>query len=119
MTQPTPSEPERGERFTVAVAPAEDGAVGIRLGGELDLGAIPAFEAALGELAPDARAEVDLRELEFMDSSGVAALIQLDLRQRAGGGSVRCVVAPNGPVRKVVDLTRLAEMLEVVEAPSR
>ena len=103
----------------MTVAPAEDGAVGLRLGGELDLGAIAALETAVAELAPDARVEVDLRELEFMDSSGVAALIQLDLRQRAGGGSVRCVVPPDGPVRKLVDLTQLGEMLEVVEAPSQ
>ena len=61
---------------------------------------------------------VDLRDLVFMDSSGVAALIKLDRRLRAEGGSVRCLVAPEGPVRKLVDLTQLGEMLEVVEEPA-
>jgi anti-anti-sigma factor len=112
-TSSTPEPP-----FTVSVAPAEGGAIGLRLEGELDLGGVAAFDAATAELASDALAEVDLRELAFMDSSGVAALIKLDLRLREGGGSVRCVVAPDGPVRKLVDLTQLGEMLEVVEAPA-
>ncbi len=113
-----PPGPEQGAPFAVVVTPAEAGAVGLRLEGELDLGAVAAFEAAAEGLAPDAVAEVDLRPLEFMDSSGVAALIKLDLRLREGGGAVRCLVAPEGPVRKVVDLTRLGDVLDVVEAPA-
>ncbi len=85
--------------------------------GELDLQGVPTLEAALADLAPDARVVVDLRDLAFMDSSGVAALIRLDLALRPEGGSICCVVAPEGPVRKVVDLTRLGEMMEIAEEP--
>ena len=116
MTEPTSTpDPERGTPFAVNIAPAAGGAVGFRLEGELDLQGVATFEAAVAELAPDARAVVDLRELDFMDSSGVAALIRLEQRLRPAGGAVRCVVAPEGPVRKLIELTQLGEMLEVVE----
>jgi anti-sigma B factor antagonist len=118
MAQPSPHDPERGTPFTVSAAPAAAGAPGLRLEGELDLQGVPIFEAAAAGLAPDARVDVDLRELAFMDSSGVAALIKLDQRLRPGGGGVRCLVPPDGPVRKLVELTQLGEVLEVAEAPA-
>ncbi len=118
MTEPTSiPDPERGTPFTVSAAPADAGAVGFRLEGELDLQGVATLDAATSELAPGARAVIDLRELAFMDSSGVAALIKLDQRLRMQGGSVRCVVAPEGPVRKLVELTQLGEMLDVTEEP--
>ena len=118
MTLPSSHDPDRGTPFTVSVVPAAAGETGLRLEGELDLQGVATLEAAAADVAPGSRLEIDLRELAFMDSSGVAALIQLDLRLREGGGGLRCVVPPDGPVRKVVDLTQLGEFLEVADAPA-
>jgi anti-sigma B factor antagonist len=60
-------------------AARSDGCVVARLSGELDLAASPALEALRDRLLADAPARVviDLRELEFIDSTGLHWLLSL------------------------------------------
>ena len=55
------------------------------LGGERDLRTVPALTAVLDEIERDAPPliVVDLRELQFMDSSGLGELVHADRRARA------------------------------------
>jgi anti-anti-sigma factor len=55
----------------------EDGWVRLVLTGELDLASAPAFEDRLGQLADEeAPVRLDLSRLEFIDSTGLHALIR-------------------------------------------
>jgi anti-anti-sigma factor len=98
--------------------PSERGrALAIGLEGEFDLSAVPAFEAATGAVASDRHLVIDLRELEYIDSTGISSLLRLDARLRDGGGRLECVVPPEGPVRRVFDLVRLGDTIAVTETP--
>jgi anti-sigma B factor antagonist len=65
----------------------------VRLEGELDMSGTFVLEPALDELIADAPAEVvfDLRELEFVDSTGLAALIGAHERLQSAGATTRYV----------------------------
>ena len=84
--------------------------------GELDLATVPQLERTVQELrSRGARAVVlDLRELGFMDSTGVRLLLQLDAESRADGFSF-AIVDRDGPVRRVLTLTGVANRLRYAE----
>ncbi|MDX6554433.1 MAG: hypothetical protein QOD86_628 [Miltoncostaeaceae bacterium] len=103
--------------FRVGEPVERAGAVVVGLEGEFDLSAVPAFEAVTGAVTADRHLAVDLRELGYIDSTGISALLRLDARLRGGGGKLECVVAVEGPVRRVFDLVRLGETIAVSEAP--
>jgi anti-anti-sigma factor len=91
----------------------------IELSGEFDLAAVPQFEAALrkAETGGVDVVLVDLNGLEFMDSSGLRALVMAD--QRARGASRRLAIVPGPPVvKRVFEITQLDERLDLVESAS-
>jgi anti-sigma B factor antagonist len=87
----------------------------IRLAGDLDLGT-----AAQLKLAVDAYARtgqtitVDLREVWFIDSMGLAALVRARHRALARGGSLQ-LVPPPAATRRVFELTHLDRVFTWVE----
>lgn len=86
--------------------------------GELDLASAEVLEAGLKELEsaePDVLV-LDLRELEFMDSTGLRAVIAADARARERGGRLVVVRAPE-EVDRVFQLTRMDQHLELVDEP--
>jgi anti-sigma B factor antagonist len=87
-------------------------AVAVR--GELDLFSAPALERHVRALLADGHTAlvVDLCETEFMDSSGIGALVNsMRATQRAGGElSVRC---PAGTLTRVFEITGLSDLLRV------
>jgi anti-anti-sigma factor len=92
----------------------------IRVGGELDLSTVPTLEqelqAALGR--PAGGVVVDLSELEFIDSTGIAVLVRA---MGASNGSARLKFVPSrspGVVR-VLDMTGVAERMELAEGVVR
>jgi anti-sigma B factor antagonist len=91
----------------------------LELAGEFDLAGVPKFEADLGELEA-AGADVlvvDLSGLEFMDSSGLRALVMADQRARKAGR--RLAIVPGPPaVRRVFEITQLDGRLDLVESSS-
>ena len=93
-----------------------DGVSRLALSGEFDLAGIGRFDETLA--AVEARAPktivVDLNGLEFMDSSGLRALVTAnDRAQRAGR---RLAIVPGPPhVRRVFEITQLDDRLDLVD----
>jgi anti-sigma B factor antagonist len=90
----------------------------ITLRGELDLRAGAELEPELARLT-DCDHDVlalDLRELEFLDSSGLSMIVQVaQVLDDAG----RRLVLVRGPqsVQRMFEITRMTERLEFVDAP--
>ena len=86
--------------------------------GELDLASGPALEQELTRaLAAPVRGLVeDLRELEFIDSTGISILIKAHLRAQADGCRF-AVVKGKSQVQRLLGLTGLEERLTLVDSP--
>lgn len=87
--------------------------------GELDLATAPEFEAALLDaLRGPKPVVVDLRELEFMDSSGVRVLITA--HANAGDHGQRLVlVRPRrgGAVDRILEIAGVEQAMRLVDEP--
>jgi anti-anti-sigma factor len=59
---------------------------------------------------------LDMRELTFIDSSGLRALIMADQRVRDQGGRFVVVRGPE-PVNEVLEMTGVARRIELVDEP--
>jgi anti-sigma B factor antagonist len=94
----------------------DDGALLVlRLRGELDLATVPTVEATVDRHGAGRQAlVVDLRELDFMDSSGVRLMLQL--RDRHDGTEV-AFVAPGERVGRLLDMTGVRSKLTWVTEP--
>ena len=103
------------EPLSVAVA-RDDGITRLAVAGELDLASVPELEAALPAPAPGETLVVDLRELAFIDSSGIHVLMRLDTDARAEGWSL-VVVRAGADVQRILDLCHLGERVRLVDAP--
>jgi len=94
-------------------AERRDGGARISAIGELDLRTVPLLERALeavDQLQP-ARLVLDFRELSFVDSTGVHAVLRAHIRATENG-SVLVVVNSSESVRKVFELTRTEHVFE-------
>ena len=87
--------------------------------GELDIAGTVALEEAVGRVGdePDlVGVVVDLSRLEFLDSSGLRALVLAGRRVAADGR--RFALVPGGePVQRVFEITRMSERLTWVASP--
>jgi anti-sigma B factor antagonist len=90
----------------------------LRLNGELDMAGVDHFERLLAaDRVPETGTFVlDLRELTFIDSSGLRALIMADQRVRSEGGRFIVVKGPDR-VNQVMEMTGVAQHLELVDEP--
>ena len=87
--------------------------------GELDLSGAAILEAELDRLVeePDLGTVVlDLRRLEFMDSSGLRLVVLADMRAREAGRRFS-LVRGGETVHRVFEITRMSERLEFVDPP--
>ena len=90
-----------------------DGHVIVALRGELDIADAVSVAAALAAVAArEPEIIVDLAGLEFIDSSGVAALARGRKQARHAGGDLRLAAAQQ-QVLRVLTLTRLIEAFPV------
>lgn len=105
--------------FEAQVTRREDGAIAVSLSGDLDLSTLDQLTSALdGHL--DGKPELvvlDLRELTFLDSSGLRAMLGLHAKLTAQGGRLVIVRGPRR-VHRVLELTRADEELEIVADPA-
>jgi len=96
---------------------AQGEVVVLALTGEFDLAGVHQFELALAKAVagePDVLV-IDLNGLDFMDSSGLRALVMAD--QRAGKAGRRLAIVPGPPVvRRVFEITQLDGRLDLVES---
>jgi anti-anti-sigma factor len=101
--------------FRVDVS-SEDGAAVIAVAGELDLATSPAleeqFERVMG--GPATLVVIDLRELEFMDSTGLSVIIRAHQRAEQGGHRLG-IVNGSRQVRRLLSLTGVADRLVIVD----
>ena len=90
----------------------------IVLGGELDLASSPQLEQSLEQVwTIDADPLViDLRELEFMDSTGLSIIVRAQQRMTENGRQLS-VVRGSQQVQRLLDLTGVAERLRLVDTP--
>ena len=90
----------------------------IAMAGELDMGCADQLRAALIPVSgPGGVLVIDLRRLEFMDSSGLRAI--LEAAEWAGRRQWRfALVRGPRPVHRVFELCRLEGVLEFVDDPA-
>lgn len=84
------------------------------LSGSLDLATAPTVRAALLEAADrgDHKIVVDLNRVEFLDSTGLGALIGAQRRAKEEGGEIRLVV-PDGQILRLLRITGLLKIFGV------
>ena len=97
----------------------EDGGVRLELAGELDISSAPVLEEALGRIEADQPSLllVDLRGLDFMDSTGLRTLVSANQRARTQGRRFAIVRGPE-QVDRIFSVTRLDERFEIVDDPA-
>jgi anti-anti-sigma factor len=104
--------------FALARDEPADGVIILSLVGELDLATVSRLEAQLrNDERPGRVIVADLRELRFIDSSGLQALVRADQRLRQDGGRL-AIVAGSLQVQRVFELTGIDRLLEIVEDPA-
>jgi anti-anti-sigma factor len=97
---------------------SEDRAAVIVVSGELDLASAPALEEELNRATTDG-AElliVDLRELEFIDSTGLGLLIKAHRRAEAAGQKF-AIVRGQSQVQRLLGVTGIEQRLILVDSP--
>jgi len=98
---------------------SEGGPTRVVLTGELDISSAAQLEEELVRIEADPPPVLvaDLRGLEFMDSTGLRAIVSADARAREQG---RRLVVVRGPaaVDRIFSVTGLDERLELVEDPN-
>ena len=105
------------ENFRVEVR-SEGRAVVFALAGELDLASSPTLEQELDRVGdPDVGLLIiDLRELRFMDSTGLHALVKANKRATEAGRRF-AVVKGGAQIQRLLDLTGVGELLIAADSP--
>ena len=102
--------------FSISISERNGRAV-VALWGELDLATAPDLDAALIELQEaGADVAVDLRELAFMDSTGLRVIVAA--HARAEGEEQSFVIVrprPGAPIERILAIAGVASVLEVVD----
>ena len=99
------SEPIEGVPFDVH-ADRQPGQVRVVVSGELDLYREAAVRSCVDDVLAEGPPEpivIDVRELQFLDSAGLRALLTCRDRARAVGVPLTLAVSP-GPVTRLLDL---------------
>jgi anti-anti-sigma factor len=95
----------------------DEGTVRVRFEGELDLTTVPNAEEFVSNIerehAPDTLV-LDLRDLRFLDSSGLRFILMVDARTRKDGRRLRIVAGPEA-VHRVFRIALLDKRLEFME----
>ena len=85
----------------------------LSLAGELDVVSVPQVLDRLPDLVSDASAVVvDLREVSFLDSSGVRLLHRLAHTCAAAGTGLRVVAPPECRARRVLDIVGMTLIVD-------
>jgi anti-sigma B factor antagonist len=92
-----------------------EGTIQVALVGELDLATISLLDQELDSAHVwGKRVIIDLRKLQFVDSSGLHALLRVDRRLQETGGSLTIIRGPR-PVERLFNLTGLDTRLHIVD----
>lgn len=125
----TATQARSGRRDRMELRTRRDGDGALVVSGDLDAGSANAFERILDPIVdgpPDARGEraggstivIDVRGVEFMDSSGLRTLVAASLRAGRRGG--RIVLRDVGPrLWRLLEITGLNDHFGIQRADSR
>lgn len=109
---------ERMPTFDVQVS-VSGRAVLARVRGPLDLHYTPRMLDGLGEFTESSnRVVVDLRSSEYIDSTGVRALLAMHKSLESARGELRLVVQPGSRVERVIRLLQLERHFALYANPS-
>jgi anti-sigma B factor antagonist len=103
--------------FTVQLQPRAD-VVLIAVSGELGIASAPELEQALDQIRPELTklVIVDLRELEFMDSTGLSIIVRA--HQRLSESNCELTLIKGQPqVQRLLDLTGVADRVRLFAEP--
>ena len=91
-----------------------DGSAVLYVAGELDVSSAPALQHAVARSldGQGGAFRLDVRGLRFMDSSGAKALVHAHNRVESLGRHF-VVVSPTRPVRRVLDVLGLDQVLDI------
>jgi anti-sigma B factor antagonist len=80
----------------------------VTLHGEMDLETAAHVKAAMGQLLDEGchHLIINMRQIEFLDSTGLSVLLGASRRAKERGGGVR-LVAPRAHIRRLFHITRL------------
>ena len=78
--------------------------------GELDISATPRLSTvlAMASASRGGRLVLDLSEVTFIDSTALGTILKAAAQLEEGGTSL-AVVAPDGPVRRLLEMTNLTQ----------
>ncbi len=87
--------------------------------GEIDIASSPDLRAALVQTEAQAGTLVlDLREVTFIDSSGLGVIVGQQKRSQEDGHRFAVAVAEASPVNRILNLSGLVKVLDVVANPA-
>ncbi len=86
------------------------------VGAALDVSTAPEFKTDCAMIVQEnPRIVLNLQKLDFLDSSGVGALLSLLRHAKTGGGDVRICCVPEN-IRALFELVRINRLFDVFEA---
>jgi anti-sigma B factor antagonist len=96
----------------------EDEATVIAISGELDLASSPTLQEELdrAQASTAGLLIIDLRQLDFMDSTGLSVLVRAHQRADEHGQRLAMVKGPQ-QVQRLLSLTGVADRLTLVDTP--
>ena len=108
----------RRRRFTFDVSQTAAATV-MTLGGELDVVCADAFKRRFSDATEDEPTHVviDLRELTFIDSTGLALLLGVNEMAQDGGFALSIVSEHDDAARKIFRMTGTERLLPLVDEP--
>lgn len=102
--------------FSISISDRDGRAVAV-IRGELDLATAPDLDAALNELLDAGKdVVVDLRELAFMDSTGLRVLVAAHARAEDGGPSFEIVrPRPGAAIERILAIAGVESVLSFID----
>jgi anti-anti-sigma factor len=101
--------------FSISTSERQGRAV-VLIRGELDLATAPDLERVVSEhLEAQRDVVVDLRELEFMDSTGLRVLVAAHTRVRDGQRFLVVRPPAGGPIAKILTIAGVETELDLVD----
>ena len=89
----------------------------LRVSGEVDLSSSPKLRESILDRLGAGDLDVDLSDAKYIDSSGLATLVEGLKRSRNQGRNFR-LVAPSEAVLRVLRLARLDNLFTIVDDPA-
>jgi anti-sigma B factor antagonist len=104
----------------IGISIQRDGArVRVALVGELDLGTVPAVARQLEQIQAEKpeTIEIDVRRLDFLDSTGLGLLFGANRRAREAGRRL-VLLKGEGPIDRILELAKVEDVIDTIQEPA-